>query len=64
MLPVVQEKSTCYQQHSADNYSLIGKADTGIMAKTALLVPELHRYFVSVPHIGTQPAQILVFSTP
>jgi hypothetical protein len=53
-----------YQQHSADNYSLIGKADTGIMAKTALLVPELHRYFVSVPHIGTQPAQILVFSTP
>jgi DNA-binding beta-propeller fold protein YncE len=52
-----------YQQRDADHYTLIGKAETGIMAKTGLLVPELHRYFCSVPCIGTQSAKLLVFQT-
>jgi DNA-binding beta-propeller fold protein YncE len=53
-----------YQQRDADRYSLLGKVDTGIMARSGLLVPELHRFFVSVPCIGTQAAKILVYQTP
>jgi DNA-binding beta-propeller fold protein YncE len=50
-----------YRQQDPDHYVLIGKADTGIMGKTGLLVPELHLFFSSVPCIGTQSAKILVF---
>jgi DNA-binding beta-propeller fold protein YncE len=50
-----------YQEREPDRYELAGKAETAVMAKTALLVPELHRLFVSVPHIGGAPARILVF---
>lgn len=50
-----------YEQRDPDNYDLLGKAETAVMAKTSLLVPELHRFFVSVPHIGPTPAKILVF---
>ena len=52
-----------YQQHDADHYSLLGKAETGIMARSGLLVPEFQRFFATVPHIGTQTAKILVFKT-
>jgi DNA-binding beta-propeller fold protein YncE len=52
-----------YQQRDADHYTLLGKAETGIMSRSGLLVPELHRYFASVPCIGTQSAKILVFQT-
>lgn len=50
-----------YQQRDADHYNLLAKTETGIMARSGLLVPELHKYFSSVPHIGTQSAKILVF---
>lgn len=43
-----------YKQRDPDHYTLLGKADTGLMSKTGLLVPELHRYFASVPHFQTQ----------
>jgi YVTN family beta-propeller protein len=52
-----------YQQRAPDDYVLLGKAVTGIMARSGLLVPELHRYYVSVPSIGTQSAKILVYGT-
>ena len=52
-----------YQQRDPDHYDLVGKAETAVMAKTGLLVPELHRVFVSVPHIGGTPAKVLVFET-
>jgi DNA-binding beta-propeller fold protein YncE len=52
-----------YQEQDPDHYALLGKADTGLMSKTGLLVPELHRYFAAVPHIGSQAAKILVFQT-
>ncbi|MGO8786246.1 MAG: hypothetical protein ACLQVL_02530 [Terriglobia bacterium] len=50
-----------FQQRKPDHYDLAGKAETAVMAKTALLVPELHRLFVAVPHIGGGSARILVF---
>ena len=50
-----------YQQASADNYKLLGKVPTGPLARTALLVPQLNRYFVAVPQHGTTNAEIQVF---
>jgi DNA-binding beta-propeller fold protein YncE len=50
-----------YQQNSADNYKLLGKVPTGPLARTALLVPQLNRYFVAVPQHGTASAEIMVF---
>ena len=50
-----------YEQTSADNYKLLGKVATGPLARTALLVPEVNRYFVAVPQHGSSNAEIQVF---
>jgi len=50
-----------YQQTSPDSYKLLGKVPTGPLARTALLVPQLNRYFVAVPQHGTSNAEIQVF---
>ncbi len=50
-----------YEQSDADNYKLIGKIATAPMGRTALLVPQLKRYFVAVPQHGTTNAEVLVF---
>jgi DNA-binding beta-propeller fold protein YncE len=50
-----------YQQVDADNYKLLGKVPSGPLGRTALLVPELSRYFVAVPQHGTTNAEVLVF---
>lgn len=50
-----------YEERSSDLYDLLEKAETAVMAKTGLLAPKLHRFFVSVPHIDGTPAKILVF---
>ena len=51
-----------YQQRGSDDYVLLGRAETAMMAKTGLLVPELHRFFVAVPMMAWKPARILVFA--
>jgi DNA-binding beta-propeller fold protein YncE len=50
-----------YQQSGPDDYKLLAKVPTGVMGRTARLVPELKRYFVAVPQHGAEPAKILVF---
>jgi DNA-binding beta-propeller fold protein YncE len=50
-----------YEQSDPDNYKSLGKVSTGALARTALLVPQLNRYFVAVPQHGTDNAQIQVF---
>jgi DNA-binding beta-propeller fold protein YncE len=50
-----------YEQSGPDQYKLLAKVPTGTLGRTALLVPELKRYFVAVPQHGTDPAKILVF---
>ena len=50
-----------YEQSDPDNYKLLAKIPTGPLARTALLVPQLKRYFVAVPQHGTTTAEILVF---
>ncbi len=50
-----------YEQSDANNYKLLGKVATGPLGRTALLVPQLKRYFVAVPRHGTTDAEVLVF---
>jgi len=50
-----------YQQSDPDSYKLLAKVSTGPLARTALLVPQLKRYFVAVPQHGTSTAEVLVF---
>ncbi len=50
-----------YEQTDPNNYKLLAKVPTGPLGRTALLVPELKRYFVAVPQHGTTSAEILVF---
>ena len=50
-----------YQDRGPDRYDLLGRVETAVMAKTGLLVPELSRFFVSVPHLGSTSAKILVY---
>jgi DNA-binding beta-propeller fold protein YncE len=50
-----------YQQLSPDDYVLLGKAETGLLGKTGLLVPELHEFFVALPMLGWDPARVLIF---
>src|SRR5467141_594464 len=41
-----------YEQSDPDNYKLLAKVPTGPVGRTALLVPDLKRYFVAVPQHG------------
>jgi DNA-binding beta-propeller fold protein YncE len=50
-----------YEQTDPDQYKLLAQIPTGALGRTALLVPELKRYFVAVPQHGTDPGKILVF---
>jgi len=50
-----------YLENAADNCKLLGKVPTGPLARTALRVPQLNRYFVAAPQHGNTNAEILVF---
>lgn len=50
-----------YEQVDADTYKLLGKVPSGPLGRTALLVPELGRYFVAVPQHEATSAEVLVF---
>jgi DNA-binding beta-propeller fold protein YncE len=50
-----------FQQNDADHYTLIGHVPGAFRAKTAILVPQLKRYFLAVPHHGTKEAEVRVY---
>ena len=50
-----------FQQHDADHYNAIVSVPTAQGARTSLFVPELHRFYLAVPHIGNQESKILVY---
>jgi DNA-binding beta-propeller fold protein YncE len=50
-----------YSQIDADHYKLLQTVQTSAGAKTARLVPEIHRYFVAAPPDGARKAEILVY---
>jgi hypothetical protein len=50
-----------FQQNDADHYSRIGHVPSAFRAKTAILVPQLKRYYLAVPHHGTHEAEVRVY---
>jgi len=51
-----------FQQKDADHYELIGHIAGSFRAKTAILVPELNKYFLAVPHHGDKDAEVRIYS--
>jgi hypothetical protein len=50
-----------FEQKDADHYEQIGHLPTAFRAKTAILVPQLKRYYLAVPHHEKQVAEIRVY---
>jgi YVTN family beta-propeller protein len=50
-----------FEQTDPDHYVLLAKIPGSFRAKTGILVPELSRYYLAVPHHGDQPAEVRVY---
>jgi DNA-binding beta-propeller fold protein YncE len=50
-----------FQETDADHYDRIGHVATAFRAKTGVLVPELSRYYLAVPHHEKQTAELRVY---
>ena len=50
-----------FHQKDPDHYDQIGHIPTSFRAKTGILVPELHRYYLGVAHHEKQEAEIRVY---
>jgi len=51
-----------FQQSDAHHYDHVGHVPTAFRAKTAILVPELKRYYLAVPHHENQTAEVRVYN--
>jgi len=50
-----------FKQTDPDHYALLGKIPGSFRAKTAILVPELNRYYLAVPHHESHEAEVRVY---
>jgi len=50
-----------FHQKDADHYGRIGHVATSFRAKTGVLIPELKRYYLAVPHHEKQTAELRVY---
>jgi DNA-binding beta-propeller fold protein YncE len=50
-----------FEQKDADHYALLAKIPGSFRAKTGILVPELNRYYLAVPHHGDKEAEVRVY---
>ena len=50
-----------FYQSGPDHYQQFGHVPTAFRAKTAILVPELKRYYLAVPHHEARPAEIRIY---
>jgi hypothetical protein len=50
-----------FHQKDADHYERTGHIATSFRAKTGVLVPELNRYYLAVPHHEKQTAELRVY---
>jgi len=50
-----------FQQQDADHYSLLERVQGSFRAKTGILVPELNRYYLAVPHHEGKDAEVRVY---
>ena len=50
-----------FNQRSANSYQLLGQLPAAFHAKTAILVPQLNRYYLAVPRHEDKSAEVRVF---
>jgi DNA-binding beta-propeller fold protein YncE len=50
-----------FEQKDADHYTLLARIPGSFRAKTAILVPELNRYYLAVPHHEQKDAEVRVY---
>jgi DNA-binding beta-propeller fold protein YncE len=50
-----------FEQKDADHYVLLAKVPGSFRAKTAILIPELNRYYLAVPHHENKDAEVRVY---
>jgi hypothetical protein len=50
-----------FEQKDADHYALLAKIPGSFRAKTGILVPELNRYYLAVPHHENKDAEVRVY---
>jgi DNA-binding beta-propeller fold protein YncE len=50
-----------FNQEDADHYALLGRVPSSFRAKTGILVPELNRYYLAVPHHEGHEAEVWVY---
>jgi DNA-binding beta-propeller fold protein YncE len=50
-----------FTQKDADHYDRLGRIPGSLRAKTGILVPELNRYYLAVPHHENQEAEVRVY---
>lgn len=50
-----------FQQKDAGHYEQIGHIPGAFRAKTAILVPQLNRYYLAVPHHGDKEAEVRIY---
>ena len=50
-----------FEQKDADHYTLLAKIPGSFRAKTGILVPELNRYYLAVPHHENKDAEVRVY---
>jgi DNA-binding beta-propeller fold protein YncE len=50
-----------FEQKDADHYALLAKVPGSFRAKTGILVPELNRYYLAVPHHAAKDAEVRVY---
>jgi DNA-binding beta-propeller fold protein YncE len=50
-----------FQQQDPDHYTLFGRVPGAFRAKTGILVPDLQRYYLAVPHHENKDAEVRVY---
>jgi hypothetical protein len=50
-----------FEQKDPDHYALLAKIPGGFRAKTGILLPELNRYYLAVPHHENKDAEVRVY---
>lgn len=50
-----------FEQKDADRYALLAKIPGGFRGKTGILVPELNRYYLAIPHHAGKDAEVRVY---
>jgi len=58
---VCSDFTVVYAQKDADHYEQLARIPTGFRAKTAILVPQLKRYYVAAPRHEKDPAAVKVY---